>query len=90
MRLRVVVRGRVQGVGFRWFVREAARRRNLAGWVRNLADGAVEVAAEGSGDDVQALRSELAVGPSGARVDAVDDVAGGEPTDLARPFSIIR
>lgn len=90
MRLRVVIRGRVQGVGFRWFVREEARRRNLAGWVRNLADGAVEVAAEGSDAEVLALRSELARGPSGSRVDAVSDVDGGEPTELARPFAIIR
>ena len=90
MLLRVVVRGRVQGVGFRWFVREEARRRNLAGWVRNLPDGAVEVAAKGPHDDVLALRSALACGPSGARVDALDDVDDSAPTELVRPFSIIR
>jgi acylphosphatase len=92
MRLNVVVRGTVQGVGFRWFVREAARRRNLAGWVRNLADGGVEVAAEGADGDVAALRSELARGPAGASVDSVDDVdrAASAERELARPFSIIR
>ena len=41
MRVRLVISGRVQGVGFRWFVREAARRHRLAGWVRNRSDGNV-------------------------------------------------
>ena len=90
MRLHVVVRGRVQGVGFRWFVREAARRRNLAGWVRNLQDGGVEVAEEGEEREIAALRSDLERGPEGARVAAVDEIDGAEPGELIRPFSIIR
>jgi acylphosphatase len=90
MRLRVVVRGRVQGVGFRWFVREAARRRNLAGWVRNLADGGVEIFAEGPDDAIAGLRSELARGPTGASVDALHDVTDDDGTELTRPFSIMR
>ena len=47
MRVHLVVRGRVQGVGFRWFVKEVARGLDLAGWVKNRADGGVEVVAEG-------------------------------------------
>jgi acylphosphatase len=90
MRLHVVVRGRVQGVGFRWFVREAARRRNLAGWVRNRQDGAVEVMAEGADRDVAALRGDLARGPDGASVATVDEIEGSETGELNRPFSIIR
>ena len=90
MRLHVVVRGRVQGVGFRWFVREAARRRNLAGWVRNLQDGGVEVAAEGEAREIAALRSDLGRGPEGARVATIDEVGGAETDELNRPFSIIR
>ena len=90
MRLHVVVRGRVQGVGFRWFVREAGRRRNLAGWVRNLQDGGVEVAAEGDARDIAALRSELLRGPEGASVATVDDIGGTGISELNRPFSIIR
>jgi acylphosphatase len=69
---RYVVRGRVQRVGFRWFVEEAARRENIRGYVRNQHDGTVEVVAEG---DLEALlRFEQAVrrGPSGARVDDVE------------------
>ncbi len=89
MRLHVVVRGRVQGVGFRWFTREAARRLDLAGWVKNRPDGAVEVAAEGSDDSIAHLRGELSQGPDGCRVESVDEL---EPIvgALDRPFSIVR
>lgn len=90
MRLHVVVRGRVQGVGFRWFVREAARRRNLAGWVKNLRDGGVEIAAEGPEREIGALRSDLSRGPEGASVASVDEVAAADVGELNRPFSIIR
>ena len=89
MRLHVVVRGRVQGVGFRWFVREAARRRNLAGWVRNLPNGGVEVAADGADGDIAALRSELLRGPEGAAVEALEEIIS-EANELSRPFAIIR
>lgn len=89
MRLHVVVRGRVQGVGFRWFVREAARRRNLSGWVRNLDDGGVEVAAEGGEKEITWLRAELAEGPAGATVEALEEMAGSLG-ELTRPFGIIR
>jgi acylphosphatase len=89
MQLHVIVRGRVQGVGFRWFVREAARRRNVAGWVRNLPDGGVEIAAEAPEPDIKAFRELLARGPDGAGVETVDDV-GQEASDLTRPFAIIR
>jgi acylphosphatase len=90
MRLHVVVRGRVQGVGFRWFVREAARRRNVAGWVKNLPDGGVEVAAFGTDDNIAALRSDLKRGPEGAVVSSIDEVQESEVAELERPFSIIR
>ena len=83
------MRGRVQGVGFRWFVRDRARALNLAGWVRNQPDGSVEVAAEGDEQSLDRLRHELEVGPDGAAVDSVDLL---EPIsdDLPRPFSILR
>jgi acylphosphatase len=89
MQLHVIVRGRVQGVGFRWFVREAARRLDLAGWVRNLPDGRVEVAADGSDQNIASFRAKLARGPEGAFVEAVDDASGPE-NELTRPFAIIR
>ena len=69
---RFVVRGRVQRVGFRLFVEDAARRENVRGYVRNQHDGSVEVVAQGDAEAMQ--RFELAVrrGPIGARVDEVD------------------
>lgn len=80
---RAVVRGRVQGVGFREFVRRRARSLGLAGWVRNGDDGvSVEVHAEGPPEALEALRRELARGLAIARVDAVD-VEPAEPRGLA-------
>jgi acylphosphatase len=70
---RFVVRGRVQGVGFRWFVEREAHILGIAGWVRNNTDGSVEVLAQGSRDQLFALRSRLHEGPRAARVDSVDE-----------------
>jgi acylphosphatase len=72
-RLHAIVRGRVQMVGFRYFVLEEARALGLSGWVRNGDDGAtVEVVAEGSQEQLQRLEEALRAGPRGARVEAVD------------------
>ena len=87
--MHVLVRGRVQGVGFRWFVREAARELGLSGWVRNRPNGTVEVAAEGSAVTLDRLRQQLQRGPPGAAVESIDDI---EPDDRVHdhPFSITR
>jgi acylphosphatase len=69
---RFVVRGRVQGVGFRWFVEREAHMLGIAGWVRNNHDGSVEVLAQGTRDQLSGLHSRLREGPRAARVDAVD------------------
>lgn len=71
MVLHFLIRGRVQGVGFRWFVQREAGELDLRGWVRNTEDGEVEVVASGSPDDLDELRSSLRRGPRGARVDNV-------------------
>ncbi len=63
--------GHVQGVGFRWFVIEVARRLELRGWVANEADGSVHCVAEGPRPALETLLRELARGPRGARVDRV-------------------
>jgi acylphosphatase len=68
---RYIVRGRVQGVGFRWFVDFEARQLGLAGWVRNKPDGTVEVLAMGTEQQLAALQQKLHKGPRAARVDAV-------------------
>jgi acylphosphatase len=67
-RLVATVRGRVQGVGFRWFVTREAERLGLSGWVANVADGSVRVVAEGERTDLDHLAERLSVGPAGARV----------------------
>ena len=70
---RYVVRGRVQGVGFRFFVEREAHMLGIAGWVRNNPDGTVEVLAMGTPEQLMGLRSRLRAGPRAARVDAVDE-----------------
>ena len=68
VRQHIVVRGRVQGVGFRFFTRSAARRHGLRGWVRNCADGTVELEAQGEAAELQALVAELHRAPPPAVV----------------------
>ena len=72
VRRRAIVRGRVQGVGFRWSARSEARRLGLAGFATNRADGAVEVEMEGSPGVLDEFLDWLRRGPIGARVEAVD------------------
>ncbi len=69
---RYLVTGRVQGVGFRWFVEREARALGLGGWVRNRADGSVEVLAAGSNQQLNALYGKLKEGPRASRVDNVE------------------
>ena len=69
---RYIVRGRVQRVGFRFFVEDAARREGILGYVRNQHDGSVEVVAEGDADAMQRFEMAVRRGPSGARVDDVE------------------
>jgi acylphosphatase len=71
-RVQVFIGGNVQGVGFRAFVEEQARPLKLTGFVRNLADGRVELVAEGSAADVEKLLSQARHGPPSARVDAFE------------------
>ncbi len=66
-----LVRGRVQGVGFRHFVWRTAEELGIQGWVRNLSDGSVEVAGWGSDDKLDALSSALVQGPRWSHVDSV-------------------
>jgi acylphosphatase len=82
-----LVRGRVQGVGFRYSCYHEARRLGLAGWVRNKIDGDVEVWAEGTREKLEAFLQWLRLGPPGARVDQVRyDMC--RPTGTYRNFGI--
>jgi acylphosphatase len=88
--VRAKVRGRVQGVGYRASTAYEARRLGLSGWVRNLSDGGVEVAAHGDDAAVDALVAWLAQGPRGARVTGVDvEVLPENFSDLASKFSSV-
>lgn len=84
VRVDATVAGRVQGVGFRWFACEAARRLDLVGWVANEADGSVRCVAEGSRSSLEALLRELAVGPLGAHVERVVPRWGAASGSLSR------
>jgi acylphosphatase len=90
LRLRLVAAGRVQGVGFRRFVELRARGRDVAGWVRNRADGSVEVVVEGAPDVVRALQTDIHRGPPGAHVAELR--AESLPADdaLPHPFEVRR
>ena len=72
----MVVRGRVQGVGYRVFVEHEALRRGLEGWVRNRRDGSVEAVFAGSIEIVEAMIEACRRGPFSARVDALDQREG--------------
>ena len=69
MVLHFLIQGRVQGVGFRWFVHREASELALRGWVRNTEDGDLEVVASGDVAELAELRASLRRGPRGSRVD---------------------
>ena len=84
------VRGRVQGVGYRWWTRGQAQRLGIAGTVRNCPDGSVEVAARGSSDAIAKLRTALRRGPPGASVTSVEEQEGGASNlSVAKAFTIL-
>ena len=75
VRRRLIVRGRVQGVAFRYATREKARALGVDGWVRNLPDGSVEAVFEGAPRPVEELAAFCRIGPPAARVDRVEEHA---------------
>jgi acylphosphatase len=82
-----MVRGRVQGVGFRWYVEREARTLGIGGWVRNNYNGTVEVLAMGTREQLSALRQRLQQGPRAARVDAVEE-SEAHPVPELKTFRI--
>jgi acylphosphatase len=84
------VSGRVQGVGFRQFVLRKARDLHLAGWVKNRADGNVEIAAAGDLPALELLEAAVVAGPPGAEVEQVQRLPPISTDALNAPFAIVR
>jgi acylphosphatase len=80
--------GRVQGVGFRWFVCKRARELGIAGWVKNTKSGDVEVAASGESSVLALLETAVARGPSGANVTGVHQLPSPTDGTYPMPFKI--
>lgn len=76
---RLVVSGRVQGVGYRAWFAQLAERNGVWGWVRNRHDGTVEAVVQGDRVAVAAVIEEARIGPAHARVDGVDSCQAGDP-----------
>jgi acylphosphatase len=87
--VRYIVRGRVQGVGFRNFARQAARELGLTGWVRNRADGGVEAQAAGSPEALAAFAAVLRQGPRHSRVEGLEEAPLGEQPAAPATFDIV-
>lgn len=87
-RLEATVRGRVQGVGFRFFIANRAQALGLVGWVTNGSDGSVQCLAEGPRHDLEALLAALELGPSGAQVESVSPTWSAGAGSFDR-FSIV-
>jgi acylphosphatase len=86
----IEVAGKVQGIGFRGFVQEQARALHLAGWVRNLSSGNVEIAASGSEEGVSALLAAVRQGPPGATVKQVIKLVPQPTLELPHPFTVLK
>jgi acylphosphatase len=84
-----LISGRVQGVGFRYFTQRTSARHQVRGYVKNLADGRVEVLAEGNPTAVEAFRHDLAAGPTHSRVGEIEELVI-EPTGAYSTFRIER
>lgn len=84
-----LIRGEVQGVGYRFFAQRAAARHQVVGYVRNCPDGSVEAFVEGPPNNVEAFKHDLATGPQWAVVDQVEEIAL-EPTGTYSAFRIER
>lgn len=84
------IKGRVQGVGFRYFTVKQAEDLGLTGWVKNIADGSVDVVIEGSKKQIEQMISRLHKGPVSARVSDVIEIKQKEAQENYTTFSVRR
>jgi acylphosphatase len=84
-----LIRGDVQGVGYRFFAQRAAARHQVVGYVRNCSDGTVEALAEGPANSVEAFKQDLAAGPQWAVVDHLEEI-NLDPSGTYSAFRIER
>jgi acylphosphatase len=84
-----LIKGDVQGVGYRFFAQRAAARQQVLGYVRNCPDGTVEALAEGSSSDVEEFKKDLVTGPQWSHVEQVEEISL-DPTGLYASFRIER
>lgn len=86
----LIISGRVQGVGFRYFTYRNAKELRLKGWVKNLRDGTVETVFTGDAENVYKMIEHLKEGPASARVENIEDVEVNADTDSFNDFTIKR
>lgn len=86
---RFLIRGGVQGVGYRFFAQRAAAKHQVMGYVRNEPDGSVEVLVEGPATNVEAFKNDLAAGPQWVRVEQVEEI-NLDPSGTYTSFSVER
>lgn len=86
----LIISGRVQGVGFRYFTYRSAKELGIKGWVQNLQDGTVETVLAGSHESIEKMMEKLEQGPPSARVQNIEEVDGQINTDNFNDFSIRR
>ena len=86
----MIVSGDVQGVGFRYFVRESARALGVSGWTRNLEDGSVEIEAAGAFAMMDEFRRRVGAGPDSASIEYVLEGPRTSDAPLPDPFTIVR
>ncbi|MCG2587851.1 acylphosphatase [Rhodohalobacter sulfatireducens] len=86
----LIISGRVQGVGFRYFTYRNANELRLKGWVKNLRDGTVETVLTGDAENVYEMVEKLKEGPASARVDNIENVDGSVDSESFNDFTIKR
>lgn len=86
---RLFISGEVQGVGYRYFAQRSSARHQVKGFVRNLADGRVEVLVEGASTAVEAFKQDLAAGPAYSRVTTIEEIVV-DPSGQYSTFRIER